>query len=200
MPWDTSDSDAKNQRLLHAVLDVRVPMERTAEIVEKAIDTNFATESAAGEKWPELAESTKIDRARHGYPADHPMLERTRTLRDNMKGSHDHHSAEVGPSEDIEYAALQNFGSEDGRVPAREFLNISAPTKTRSRGPIVSTSKRTRADDHSRERRRRRSATSSPTSSPDPSSAPSRSRRRWRARASSSRARLPRSPVVVASA
>jgi len=124
MPWDFSDADAKNDRLARAAAEMQSPMAHALEVVTKAIDNNFATESAAGEKWPPLAEKTIEQRRKQGY-GDGPILQRSKDLRNSMKGSSDNESAEVGPSEDVEYAAVHANGSEDGRIPARDYLCIT---------------------------------------------------------------------------
>jgi len=130
MPWDFSDADRKDRRLVHALADMSTPMRQAEEIIAKAIDRNFETQSDGSESWESLAESTVKDRLSKGFPGDQPILERTRDLRNSMKGSHDQESAAVGPSEDVVYARLQNDGSAEGevpRVPARPYLSITLP-------------------------------------------------------------------------
>jgi phage gpG-like protein len=101
------------------------PMAKAKEIVTKAIDNNFATERAAGDPWPPLAERTVKQRIAQGYGGDHPILQRSQDLRESMKGSSDNESAQVGPSEDIAYGAVHANGSEDGKIPARDYLCIT---------------------------------------------------------------------------
>jgi phage gpG-like protein len=125
MPWDISDAERKDDRLARAVAEMQGPMAKAAEIVTKAVDNNFATESAAGDPWPPLAERTVKQRIAQGYGGEHPILQRSKDLRGSMKQRSDNESAEVFPSEDIEYAAVQANGSEDGKIPARDFLCIT---------------------------------------------------------------------------
>jgi phage gpG-like protein len=125
MPWDVSDAERKNDRLARAAAEMQGPMGEAEAIIAKAIDSNFESESAAGEPWAPLAARTVKDRIQQGYGGEHPILQRTRDLRGSMKGSHDNESAEVGPSEDIDYAWMQEAGSRDGKVTARPYLRIA---------------------------------------------------------------------------
>lgn len=124
MPWDISDADAKDDRLARAVAEMQAPMQEAERIVTEAIDRNFASESAAGDPWPPLAASTIADRQRKGYGPG-PILQRTQTLRGSMKGSHDNESAEVGPSEDIDYAWTHEAGDASRNIPARPYLRVT---------------------------------------------------------------------------
>lgn len=89
-------------------------------------------QSAAGPlgAWPSLAQSTKDDRARHGYPEDEPLL-RDGTLRDAVESNVADGEAAIGVasrmvgdgkrSVDIGIVAeVQEMG--DRHVPARSFL------------------------------------------------------------------------------
>lgn len=137
MPWDFSDAETKDAKLSRAVAEMHGPMAQAKEIVTRAIDNNFATESAAGETWAPLAERTVRERIQQGYGGEHPILERTKELRGSMKGSSDNESAEVGPSEDIPYAAVHEHGSEDGKIPARPYLRITVVDEQKIENAIL---------------------------------------------------------------
>lgn len=124
MPWDFSDAEAKDDRLARAAAEMQGPMAQAAEIVSKAIDNNFATESAAGDAWPPLAPKTIEQRLKQGYGAG-PILQRSHDLRGSMKAGSDNESAEVGPSEDIPYAWTHEAGDPSRNIPARPFLRIT---------------------------------------------------------------------------
>jgi hypothetical protein len=47
-------------------------------VIARAFDTEGAS---TGAPWPELAPSTQRDRARHGFPPAHPILQRTQQLK-----------------------------------------------------------------------------------------------------------------------
>lgn len=67
--------------------------------------------------WPELAESTKADRARQGYPEDEPLL-RTGEMRDSI--GHTVHESEVQIGSNDDKAVWQELGTE--HIPPRSFL------------------------------------------------------------------------------
>jgi phage gpG-like protein len=46
-------------------------------VVRRAFDTEGAS---TGDAWPQLAKRTQRDRARKGFPPQHPILQRTKTL------------------------------------------------------------------------------------------------------------------------
>ena len=82
--------------------------------------------------WAELAESTKADRVKQGYPEDEPLL-RTGALRDsierNVSGSEGH----VGSNSDI--AVWQELGTT--KIPPRSFLGGAAVEKSEAISKIV---------------------------------------------------------------
>lgn len=137
MPWDFSDALKKDAQLSRAVAEMNRPMMEAEKIIREEIAANFASESEAGTKWAPLAPRTVEDRIRKGYGGEHPILERTGELKSGMKGSSDNESAEVGPSEDIPYAGVQNDGSKDGKIPARPYLRISAKGEERISDAIL---------------------------------------------------------------
>lgn len=100
-------------------------LEKAAVMVEteaKAEIGHYQGEAGQFAAWAELADSTKADRARHGYAEDEPLL-REGTLRDSIT-----HSVEVtGPvageaviGSNSEIAVYQELGT--SRIPPRSFL------------------------------------------------------------------------------
>ncbi len=71
--------------------------------------------------WPELAESTKADRAKQGYPEDEPLL-RSGEMRDSIEHTVSGSEAQVGSNSDI--AVYQELGTE--HIPPRSFLGGAA--------------------------------------------------------------------------
>lgn len=92
--------------------------------------------------WPELADATKEDRERLGFPANNPEL-RTGTLRDNIERVSTEYEAEVGvpdrvvgdgsranPTRNIgDVAIAQEIGTD--MIPPRSFLGHAAVVKER---------------------------------------------------------------------
>lgn len=122
MPWDVTDAEHKDVILASAVDDMGEPMRKAVDIIAAGIEDNFASESAAGEAWQELAESTIEDRARKGFPPG-PILRRTGDLQRAASAyrSSDKESAEVGP-EGVDYAKFHISLDPRTKIPLRDFL------------------------------------------------------------------------------
>lgn len=71
--------------------------------------------------WPELAESTKADRAKQGYTEDEPLL-RSGEMRDSIEHTVQGNVAQIGSNSDI--AVYQELGTE--HIPPRSFLGGAA--------------------------------------------------------------------------
>ncbi len=71
--------------------------------------------------WPELAESTKADRVKQGYPEDEPLL-RSGEMRDSIEHTVQGNVAQIGSNSDI--AVYQELGTE--HIPPRSFLGGAA--------------------------------------------------------------------------
>jgi phage gpG-like protein len=109
--------------------DLTPVMERAEEKIASAIDGNFASESdARGGGWQALADSTMRDRARLGYGATNPILERDGALRRAATSlrEHDNESAQVGAPDGHPSAnALDRGYSYNNRtLPARTFIDV----------------------------------------------------------------------------
>lgn len=107
-------------------------MEQAALVVEKrakAILGEYQAQGGPFAAWAELADSTKADRVRHGFPENEPLL-RTGHMRDSIDhkviGNRD---AVVGSDDPI--AEYQELGT--SRIPPRSFLGAAAVQK----GPEV---------------------------------------------------------------
>ena len=130
MPFDTSDAEKKDAALIAAIVDMRPAMDVAVKLVADGIETNFRSESSAGEAWPPLRPSTVEDRERKGYGGEHPILNRESVLK-NVASAHrkvQRDGAEVGPDDSIPYAGVHANGSEDGRIPARDYLAQTSTT------------------------------------------------------------------------
>lgn len=102
-------------------------MEKACKIVEKEAKRVIGTYDYG---WTELAESTKADRAAHGFPEDEPLL-RTGEMRDSIE-----HRVEVERigfevvglvGTDNKIAVYQELGTRT--IPPRSFLGEAAMHK-----------------------------------------------------------------------
>lgn len=105
-------------------LDSREALTDAAKLVEEQAKAEIGTyQPAVGPfaAWPELADSTKEDRASKGYPENEPLL-RTGDLRDSI--SHEVHGLEaiIGSTEDV--ALYHELGTQ--HIPPRPFLGTAA--------------------------------------------------------------------------
>ncbi|QEH36502.1 hypothetical protein OJF2_50860 [Aquisphaera giovannonii] len=95
-------------------------LEKAAKLVEKRAKEKIGEyQDQAGPfiAWPDLAESTKADRARQGFPEDEPLL-RTGEMRDSIEHTVGNGEAQVGSNSDI--AVYQELGTQ--HIPPRSFL------------------------------------------------------------------------------
>ena len=100
---------------LHKAADV-VQAEAKAEI------GHYQDRAGPFEAWKELAETTKADRAAHGFAPNDPLL-RTGELRDSIKTHvtvHGIGSGEAHIGSDSEIALFQEIGTR--KIPPRSFL------------------------------------------------------------------------------
>ena len=102
-------------------------LEEAAKVIEKHAKEKIGEyQKQAGQfaAWEELAESTKEDRSREGYPENEPLL-RSGELRDSIQHSVTGNEAHVGSNSDI--AVYQELGTV--KMPPRSFLGGSACEK-----------------------------------------------------------------------
>jgi HK97 gp10 family phage protein len=84
---------------------------------DKAKIGHYQEEAPPFAGWAELAESTKADRAKQGYPEDEPLL-RSGDMRDSI--GHKVQGNEVTIGSDSDIAVYQELGTE--HIPPRSFL------------------------------------------------------------------------------
>jgi HK97 gp10 family phage protein len=100
----------------------RRALQKCAKIVEKRAKEKvgeYQQQTGPFIAWPELAESTKADRVKHGFPEDEPLL-RTGEMRDSIgrATSSDGLEVQIGSNSDI--AVWQELGTQ--HIPPRSFL------------------------------------------------------------------------------
>lgn len=102
-------------------------LEKAAVIVEKRAKEKigeYQDEAGPFAGWAELADATKDDRVRQGYPEDEPLL-RTGEMRDSIEHVVADGEAQVGSNDDK--AVWQELGTE--HIPPRSFLGGAAVEK-----------------------------------------------------------------------
>jgi phage gpG-like protein len=108
----------------------KVGLEAAAQIVQHEAKRVIGTYDYG---WPELAESTKKDRANKGFPENEPLL-RTGELRDSIEYTIvSDTEAQVGSNNDK--AVWHELGT--SRVPPRPFLAPAAAEKGREAAKVI---------------------------------------------------------------
>ena len=116
----------------------RRALEKCAQVVEKRSKDKigeYQDQTGPFIAWPELADYTKADRERHGFPEDEPLL-RTGELRDSIEHKVEDSAAYVGSDSDI--AVYQELGT--AKIPPRSFLGGALADKLPTVCEILGTS------------------------------------------------------------
>lgn len=124
---DDAELLSRLQALADRIEDNRPLMKELAGILLDAAEENFEQEGRP--KWPDLAESTKAERAAKGlWPGS--ILQRSggRGLAGSIQTDTGMDYAVVGSN--LRYAAIQQLGGKAGRgrkvtIPARPFLGVN---------------------------------------------------------------------------
>lgn len=117
--------------LLRLVAAISNPPSQTTQQIENAVRSgfadNFASESAGGNPWPELAFTTMLDRVLHGFPAAHPILVRAGEYRASFVDSGNPDALyEFFPGGD---SWAMEVGSSDSRVEELELGTELIPAR-----------------------------------------------------------------------
>ena len=117
------------ERLTHT----RPLMAGISNLLLEAVEDNFRQERDpdTGSPWPELAQSTRQQRAKQGKGSG-PILQVSGQLATSVTNDYGDTTATVSTGE--EYAAIHHFGGMAGRgrrvrIPARPFLGIGPQDK-----------------------------------------------------------------------
>ncbi|MDR3473336.1 MAG: hypothetical protein P4M09_16880 [Devosia sp.] len=122
-------------------LAVAMPMaeRRALELAAKVVEDEAKAEIGIYQEgagpfgdWDELADSTKADRGRQGYPENEPLL-RSGEMRDSIGTVIEGHEAHVGSNDDK--AVWQELGTD--KIPPRSFLGHAAVTKSKEVSEII---------------------------------------------------------------
>ena len=109
---------------------IREGLSKAAKVVEKEAKAeigDYQGQDGPFVAWADLADATKADRVRQGFPEDEPLL-RTGDLRDSIGTamSPDGLEAQIGSNSDI--AVYQELGT--ATIPPRSFLGGAMARKT----------------------------------------------------------------------
>lgn len=110
------------QRKINTLSDYEEPLRESGEWLLKDVDTNFRKQGALfGRGWKPLADSTRRQRARQGYPPARPILERTgRLRRGNKIKKVTKDTLTIG--NDVDYFKYHQTGTR--KMPQRKVLDI----------------------------------------------------------------------------
>ena len=103
-------------------------LEHAAQVIEAEAKSSLGEyQAAAGPfaAWAELADATKDDRVRQGFPENEPEL-RTGELRDSYEHTVSGHEAEIGSNSEV--AEWQELGT--SKMPPRSILGSAAVRRT----------------------------------------------------------------------
>jgi len=107
-------------RLISQSSDVSPAFRDIGEYLIESTQKRFQTQqSPSGESWQSLSAKTIKNKKRKDK-----ILTESGTLADTLHYLLSGHHLEFGSN--MEYAATHQFGREDGNIPAREFLGVSA--------------------------------------------------------------------------
>lgn len=125
MPWDIEQAIRLDAQLLANVEDMSPAMAVSRDILVRAIEKNFETESAAGDPWEELKPSTIEDRHRKGFE-DGPILHRTGDLQAAATAHREYGAdyVEVGLQDDHPYGKYHVSSEPRSIIPLRDFLAV----------------------------------------------------------------------------
>ncbi len=120
--------DQAISELLHKAQNLERPMNAIGNYLTNIMEESFDSETSPdGEAWHPLAESTKIQKLRRGESKI--LQSRDRNMRESTGYSADSDSVIVGVNayskDRYPYPIVHQFGTEDGKVPARPFMPIT---------------------------------------------------------------------------
>lgn len=136
MSFDVTEAMRLDMELVRAIDDMSPAMQRCEGVIREAIDKRFEEQSDGTSAWAPLKEATIKQRVAQGYGAG-PILQRTQSLRNSMRGEHDRDSAQVGPSDDIAYARTHAEGDPSRNIPARNYLALTEAEVDKTEAEIV---------------------------------------------------------------
>ncbi|MDD2267030.1 phage virion morphogenesis protein [Sulfuricurvum sp.] len=114
--------------LLHKVQNLENPFNSVGSYLTNIIEESFDSETSPdGHAWHPLADSTKAYKEKHG---ENKILQsKDRNTRESTGYSADSDSMIVGVNayskDRYPYPIVHQFGTEDGKVPARPFMPIT---------------------------------------------------------------------------
>lgn len=119
---ESAKTQAAIREMEQIVTRLRQPPAAKLEPIKRSIRAgfaeNFETESAGGIPWAPLALPTVVDRILHGFPGNHPILQRTGGYRASFTDANN--ADHISITEQADGRTVLAEGSDDFRVPFHE--------------------------------------------------------------------------------
>jgi len=117
--------------------NLKPAFEAVVEVFADAVERNFATESAADERFAPLADSTIEQRRRLGFGAS-PILQRTGKMRGGATAFRDitEEYADVGPDPELP-ASYHMSTAPRSKIPFRDFYAVSEEDVEKMEAAVV---------------------------------------------------------------
>ena len=111
------------------VSDFKEPLFKSSRLILQDVERNFVTEGGLVGGWQSLAEATVKGRLRAGFGGEHPILQRTGTLRRSFKGYVDSRKAIITSIGVDYYKFHQSIKPRKTKLPRRAMLVLTQHTK-----------------------------------------------------------------------
>jgi phage gpG-like protein len=115
--------------LERGIRDTREPLDQTKKWLMNDIQQNFNSEGKRYGMWKPLAMMTQIERARLGYGAQHPILERTGNLKRSFTAKQSNNKLEIINNVKDKKTGEGYFNKHQlggGRIPQRVMMDIDS--------------------------------------------------------------------------
>lgn len=111
------------------VQNFREPLFKSSRLILQDVERNFMTEGGLVGGWEDLAEATVKGRLRAGFGGEHPILQRTGTLRRSFKGYVDSKKAVITSVKVPYYKFHQSRMPRKTKLPRRAMLVLTKQTR-----------------------------------------------------------------------
>jgi len=108
--------------------DFTAPLQDASKFLLADVEQNFVSEGGLVGGWQPLAHSTALGRAREGFGAEHPILQRTGDLRRSFKANISKKKAVVS-SYGVSYYKYHQSIKPRTKIPRRAMLVLTNRTK-----------------------------------------------------------------------
>lgn len=111
------------------VTDFKAPLQEAAKLILADVERNFVTEGELVGGWKKLADETVKGRLRQGFGGEHPILQRTGTLRRSFKAEISAKKAIVSSYGVDYYKFHQSRKPRATKLPRRAMLVLTKRTR-----------------------------------------------------------------------